>query len=264
MRLGVIGAQALGLRKAVQGLVDPIQLGERNAPTAMRFGEVRPQLERPVVALNRLVKASQVGERGATTAMGPGEILPQCQRAIVAFHGLRISPEFAKNAAAMHIGFRIIRPRRDRTGEAHEGFGKTPLHGESAAEIIQGDGVARILFQHETNQPHGLRMVAKLMKRDAKRMQAVKVTGLHREYLLVDVFRFANAAILVQLGGVGEQRRDRLRLPAPEFGQTCRIGSEFVLRRRSRRNVRFFHHRPVSAEQCCADRAVISLTRSNH
>jgi hypothetical protein len=47
----------------------------------------------------------------------------------------------------MHIGFRIIRPRRNRTGEAHEDFGKTPpLHGESAAEIIQGNRVARIFF----------------------------------------------------------------------------------------------------------------------
>ena len=175
--------------------------------------------------------------------MGLGEIRPQRQRVIVAFNSLGISPELAQNAAAMYIRFRIIRPRRNRTGEAHEGFGKTPLHSESAAEIIQGDSIARILFQRQTDQPHGLPMIAKLMKRDAKCVHTVKMIRPRREYLLVDVFRFANAAVLVQLGGVGEQRRGQFRLPAREFGQTCGLWRDLILQRRPGRNVRFLHHR---------------------
>jgi hypothetical protein len=50
-------------------------------------------------------------------------------------------------------------------------------------------------------------MIAKLVKRDAERVQTVKMIRLCREYLFVDVFRFANAAVLVQLGGIGEQPR---------------------------------------------------------
>ncbi|MGB6658670.1 MAG: hypothetical protein WBE90_06120 [Xanthobacteraceae bacterium] len=91
-------------------------------------------------------------------------------------------------------------------------------------------------------------MIAKLVKRDAERVQTVKMIRWCREYLFVDVFRFAKAAVLVQLGGIGEQCRDQFRLPAPESGQACRLGLELIPRLWPRRNVSFLHHRPVSAE----------------
>src|ERR1700761_6797471 len=103
--------------------------------------------------------------------------------------------------------FGILGPQHDRAIEARKCLPEPLQSLKRDAVIIQDKNIVGTSFERQLDMSQRLCVVALLQENGAKQLAAVKMVGLHRENLNVDLFRLGEAAGLMMAQALGKRRR---------------------------------------------------------
>ena len=155
----------------------------------MRFDEIRPQRDRPVIARQRFTVTLERIQRDAAIDQRLDTIGPHAERPIVALERI---------AEALHLL-------------------------EGIAAIVERENMTRGDLERGADLPHGGGRIATLHEDDAEQMQAVEMFRLARQNALIDSLGFRQLPGLMQRQSFCEQafgkdRCDVGHFPSPPAG----------------------------------------------
>ena len=203
-RLGRSGVEADRLVEIGERSFEKPLNEEHQSAVPPGFGVIGPERERLVEPFERLIEAAELG-RGAASVVPR---LRQCRRTHQ--HGIevrfrfRIALKLHQRAAAIGERLDIVGLHRNGFAEAADGiFGSLKLQ-QQAGAIVDRIG-ARLDRDRGADQALGFVDLARLVTKDAERMQRLEMFGIGTQDLAVNLRSLGQAARAAQTKGVVER-----------------------------------------------------------